>query len=259
LLTFFLYLLSFLLTYFPSYFLTFLLTFLHIYLLSYLFIFLFTFLLTFLLIYLLSFLLIYLLTFLLTHLLTFFLFIYFISYLLSYLLTYFLQFLFIYLRSHTMEHSPSWEANRFSASQEISHILCNPNVHYRIHNNPPTVPILSQLDPVHTPTPPTSWRFILLNFMGAPNFLPFYKVISVSNFALKFSPTSLKTLCLLQNQTCWCYLRNNRCSFFNHKSKNRNKLRELNTKILVLTLILLMWRIGWAPNSIPIYSISNKM
>ena len=44
-----------------------------------------------------------------------------------------------------MEQSPSWEANRFSASQEIPHILWNPKVHYRIYN------ILSQLDPVHTP------------------------------------------------------------------------------------------------------------
>jgi len=31
-----------------------------------------------------------------------------------------------------MEQSPSWEANQFSASQEIPHILQNPKVHYRI-------------------------------------------------------------------------------------------------------------------------------
>jgi len=51
-----------------------------------------------------------------------------------------------------MGQSPSWEANRFSASQEIPHILCNPKVHYSIHKYPPPVPILSQLEAVHTPT-----------------------------------------------------------------------------------------------------------
>jgi hypothetical protein len=55
-----------------------------------------------------------------------------------------------YLVTYFIEHSPSWEANHFSANQEFSHILRNPKIHYHIHKCPPTAPILSQLDPVHT-------------------------------------------------------------------------------------------------------------
>jgi hypothetical protein len=86
-------------------------------------------------------------------------------YLLTYLLTYF---------TYSMEQSPSWEANRFSDIQEIHCILLKPNILHRVYKCTPPVPILSQIDPVHTPHP-TSWRFILILFyyliLGLPSAL----------------------------------------------------------------------------------------
>jgi hypothetical protein len=58
-------------------------------------------------------------------------------------------YLLAYLLTYSMEQSPSWEANRFVASQKISGILWNPKVHYRIHKCPLPVPILSQINPIH--------------------------------------------------------------------------------------------------------------
>ena len=45
----------------------------------------------------------------------------------------------------------SWEANIFSASQEIPSILWNQKVHHRIHKIPSPVHILSHIDPVQAP------------------------------------------------------------------------------------------------------------
>jgi hypothetical protein len=61
------------------------------------------------------------------------------------------SYLVTYLLTYSVEQSPSWEANRFVASQKIPRILWNPKIHYRNHKCPPPIPILIQLNSFRTP------------------------------------------------------------------------------------------------------------
>ena len=74
----------------------------------------------------------------------------------KYLAVFFLEWKIIrtnlYKHTYCMVQSPSWETNRFAASQEIPLISLNPKVHYRTHKRPPPVSILGQPNPVHIPT-----------------------------------------------------------------------------------------------------------
>jgi len=53
-----------------------------------------------------------------------------------------------YPYNSTMQHTPSWEADYSSASQETPHISCNPNVHHHTLNSPPLFPTLGQINTV---------------------------------------------------------------------------------------------------------------
>ena len=96
----------------------------------------------------------------------------------------------------------------FSANQEIPCILWNPKVHYRIHKCPPHVPILSQIDPLHSPPHPTSW--ISTWIMSYLLRLGFPSGLFPSGF-----PTKTLYTPLLSPNTCYMPLPPS--SLFNHK------------------------------------------
>jgi hypothetical protein len=65
------------------------------------------------------------------------------------------------LWTNSMQMGPSWEAASCAATEELSSVLWNRMVHYRVHKSLPLVPILSQIDPVHT-IPPSLWSNLRL-------------------------------------------------------------------------------------------------
>jgi hypothetical protein len=63
-----------------------------------------------------------------------------------------------------MEQSFSWETNRCSAGQVTPCLLCNLMVHNSIQNRLPPVPILIQINPIHTfPS-----HFLKIHFNNVP-------------------------------------------------------------------------------------------
>jgi hypothetical protein len=82
-------------------------------------------------------------------------------------------------------------------------MLWNQNVHYRIHNRTPSVPILSQFNPVYL-RHPTSWRSILILFS---TYAWVFQVIILfrSSHQNTVSISSLLYMCHMPRQSRSCF------------------------------------------------------
>jgi hypothetical protein len=113
-----------------------------------------------------------------------------------------------------MQQSPSWEANRFSGSQEIPRILWNPKVHYRSHKCPPPVPILNQLDPVHSHTShclKIHLNIILPSTPGSPKWSRSFKFSHQNPVYASVKHNPIKKILLYVSicfDSCWIIIRN---------------------------------------------------
>jgi hypothetical protein len=84
------------------------------------------------------------------------------------------------------ELSPSWGAINWAATQELPSISWNPKVQHRIHKNPPLVPILRHINPIHTN--PSYLSKIYFDIVLPPT--SYLLVFPVVSFLLAFPPIS---------------------------------------------------------------------
>ena len=110
--------------------------------------------------------------------------------------------------TNAMEQSPSWEANSFSASQEITHIIRNTKVHSRVSQSPQLVPILGQIYPFHTL--PTDFFTIHCNI-----FPP--STSAISQLLLSFSCT-LQDPLFISSPPHTCHMSHTSHTLFDHRN-----------------------------------------
>ena len=109
--------------------------------------------------------------------------------------------------SNCMGQSPSWETNRFSDSQGITRILCNPKYHYRIHKIP-HLHLSWASSILSIPPHSTSWKSILILSshlsLGFPQVSPPNPVYACPVFHTRYLPrTSHSSRFFYPNNIGW--------------------------------------------------------
>jgi len=136
-----------------------------------------------------------------------------------------LTYLLTYLLTPSMEQSPSWEANRFSASQ-IPRTLWNLKFHYRIYKCLPPVTILSQLDPVRTPTShflKTHLVIILPSMPGSPKW----------SLSLRFPHQNPVDASALPHTSCYMPRPSHSCQFYH--------LNNIGWSVQIIKLLIMQF------------------
>jgi len=101
--------------------------------------------------------------------------------------------------TNSMKRSPSWEADSLSLVKKFPAFYGNLKFHFRVHNIPPLVPTLSQMNPVHNFPPylpkihsniilPSTSRF---SEWSLPFRFPYRAIIHMTSPARATCPTHL--------------------------------------------------------------------
>jgi hypothetical protein len=150
-----------------------------------------------------------------------------------------------------MELSPSWEAASCASTQELPNILRNPKIHYRVHENLPLVPILSQIDPFHInhshlsfllTFPPISYMHSSsphLCYMPCPSLPPW---LEHSNYTWR--TVQVMKLLIMQFSPTFCYFNSlwSKYSPQHPVPPNTNQKRYRRSDLFTPWNISLIWR-----------------